>query len=204
VRRALGLAIHRGVLYAVGLEGPPATPTVASFGSGELRGDGAPTLTPHGDFRRSPPAELTAGVEAASTAATAKALSLVRALAQPSEGLAVVGVIVPRWPKVADLERRIARASYAEHADEHLLADAVLAGAEQLGVPVVAMTGAHVLQRAQTAFGLDRHALGLEAERAQPALGPRFSYHHRLTALAARVALAAAAADDGYRASSTS
>ena len=177
------------------LAGPPAAPTVAQFGSGELRDDGGPALTPHADSRRSPVAELPAAVEVAITAVTAKALGLVRAFAEPSDGLAVVGVMVPRWPKVADLERRVARVSYAEHADEHLVADAVLDAAGHLGVPVLAMTGAEVLHQAQAAFGLDRRALGQEAERAQPAFGRRFSYHHRLPALAARVTL--------YRASST-
>ena len=189
---ALGFATRRGgVLSGVVLDDRREDPlAVRSFAAGRL--DRGRTVTPHADFRVADPDLLAEAVAATAAMLIGAAREEVGRLltAAAGEPIVAIGVIVPRGPKVDDLGRRVARRRYAEVADEHLAADAVVAAARESGAPVVAVDGAEALRRSEQYLGLDRRALGEQARSAQPALGADFRYQFRLPTLAARIARA--------------
>ena len=190
---AAGVSARGAILRWVTLyDGPRGG--VVEFGSASL--DAGVTLTPHEKFMHEPLDELASRVTetmSALTAAVEERLHPVFEDLLAAHEVAVVAVVIPRCPRVEDLRNRVRRRSYARCADEHLLAEVVRGVVTKAALPVVALSAVEALRRAEEYFGLDRQALGIEARRAQPDLGQDFDYHHRLPALAARVALAATA-----------
>lgn len=188
---ALGLSIRGDELFGVAVTGTADAFTITGCDRSLLRRE--ESLTPHLDSMRCGVDEVAAAVARSArwlTQTMTEAVGALMSLAPRGGQIDVIAVVTPRCRRVEELRKRVQRRSFAICADEHLLTDTLQAGARATGTPVLTIRPGEALERARDRFGLSRQSLGHAAELHQAELGDSFMYHHRLPALAARLAVA--------------